>query len=97
MVAGQAPGHSVESWPGIVRSRWGQEQGKRQDQPHVEVREGASTTQVPPFALFGLFSSESRNAPRANNAKSGTSQVEARSAKRYFLLTLSLHPESCIP
>ncbi len=48
----------------------------------IETRVEASTTPVPPFALFECLAFQSGDAFRANNAKSGTMPVEARSACR---------------
>jgi len=56
----------------------------------IEEREGASTTQVPPFALFELVDSRSGNAAQSNNAKSGTRYVEARSAHRILRAASSI-------
>ena len=47
-----------------------------------ETRVEASTTPVPPFALFECLAFQSGASLRANNAKSGTMPVEARSACR---------------
>ena len=48
----------------------------------IETRVEASTTPVPPFALFECLAFQSGDAFRANNAKSGTMPVETRSACR---------------
>ena len=45
-------------------------------------RLAVSATPVPPFALFEFVASQVSNALQANNAKSGTLRVDARSAKR---------------
>jgi hypothetical protein len=50
--------------------------------PAHEERLAASATPVPPFALFEFVSLHLSNALRANNAKSGTLPVEARSVCR---------------
>ena len=54
-----------------------------------ETRIGASTTPVPPFALFECLALQSGYAFRTNNAKSGTMPVEARSACRVGRALLS--------
>jgi len=42
-----------------------------------QAREAASTTEVPPFALFEISALQHIRLSRANNAKSGTCVIEA--------------------